>query len=166
MKQLLFVAVLLCGSITAIQAQDQKLGHTNIQELLMLLPERADAEKKIQNLAQTLEKRLKAMTSEYQQKVQAYQNDQGEMSATIRESEARSIMELEQRINEFQQNAQNEIQQKENELLEPMINRLTKAIEQVGKEHNFMYILDTSSGTVLYKGGEDVTPLVKAHLEI
>ncbi len=132
----------------------------------MLLPERADAEKKIQNLAQTLEKRLKAMTSEYQQKVQTYQNDQGEMSATIRESEARSIMELEQRINEFQQNAQNEIQQKENELLEPMITRLTKAIEQVGKDHGFLYILDTSSGTVLYKGGEDVTPLVKQHLEI
>ncbi len=166
MKRLLFVAVVLCGSITGIQAQGQKLGHTNIQELLMLLPERADAEKKIQNLAQTLEKRLKAMTSEYQQKVQTYQNDQGEMSATIRESEARSIMELEQRINEFQQNAQNEIQQKENELLEPMITRLTKAIEQVGKDHGFLYILDTSSGTVLYKGGEDVTPLVKQHLEI
>jgi outer membrane protein len=131
-----------------------------------LLPERADAEKKIQNLAKTLESRLSAMSAEYQQKVQTYQNEQGEMSATIRDSEARSIMELEQRISEFQQNAQNEIQQKENELLDPMIRRLTKAIEEVGKETGFDYILDTSSGTVLYKGGEDVTPLVKAKLEI
>jgi len=164
MKKAILIVLVLLG--TSAIAQSQKIGHTNIQELLMLLPERADAEKKIQNLAKTLESRLSAMSAEYQQKVQTYQNEQGEMSATIRDSEARSIMELEQRISEFQQNAQNEIQQKENELLDPMIRRLTKAIEEVGKETGFDYILDTSSGTVLYKGGEDVTPLVKAKLEI
>lgn len=164
MKRVIIIIMLLTGAIFAADAQ--KLGHTNIQDLLMILPERAEAEKKIQKLAETLEKRLSAMTAEYQTKVQTYQNEQGEMSATIRDSEARSIMELEQRINEFQQNAQNEIQQKENELLNPMIERLTKAIEQVGKEHGFSYILDTSSGTVLYKGGEDVTPLVKQQLEL
>jgi outer membrane protein len=164
MKKAILIVLVLLG--TSAMAQSQKIGHTNIQELLMLLPERADAEKKIQNLAKTLESRLSAMSAEYQQKVQAYQNEQSEMSATIRDSEARSIMELEQRISEFQQNAQNEIQQKENELLDPMIRRLTKAIEEVGKETGFDYILDTSSGTVLYKGGEDVTPLVKAKLEI
>lgn len=164
MKRVIIIFMLLTGAVFASEAQ--KLGHTNIQDLLMLLPERAEAEKKIQNLAETLEKRLSAMTAEYQTKVQTYQEEQGEMSATIRDSEARSIMELEQRINEFQQNAQSEIQQKENELLNPMIERLTKAIEVVGKEHGFSYILDTSSGTVLYKGGEDVTPLVKQQLEL
>lgn len=164
MKKAVLIAIVLFAGFTGVQAQ--KMGHTNIQELLMLLPERAEAEQKIQNLAKTLEGRLSAMTTEYQQKVQAYQNEQAEMSATIRDSEARSIMELEQRITEFQQNAQNEIQQKESELLEPMVTRLTKAIELVGKENNFTYIFDTSSGTLLYKGGEDVTPLVKAHLEI
>lgn len=164
MKRAVLILMVLAGS--AIMTQAQKIGHTNIQELLMLLPERAEAEKQIQNLAKTLESRLSAMSAEYQQKVQTYQNEQNTMSATIRDSEARSIMELEQRISEFQQNAQNEIQQKENELLDPMIRRLTKAIEEVGKETGFEYILDTSSGTVLYKGGEDVTPLVKAKLEI
>lgn len=164
MKKVILILMVLAGSV--MMAQAQKIGHTNIQELLMLLPERAEAEKQIQNLAKTLESRLSAMSAEYQQKVQTYQNEQNTMSATIRDSEARSIMELEQRISEFQQNAQNEIQQKENELLDPMIRRLTKAIEEVGKETGFEYILDTSSGTVLYKGGEDVTPLVKAKLEI
>jgi len=164
MKKAVLIFLLLAG--TAVGANAQKLGHTNIQELLMLLPERAEAEKKIQNLAKTLEERLSAMSAEYQQKVQTYQNEQGEMSATIRDSEARSIMELEQRISEFQQNAQSEIQQKENELLNPMIDRLTKAIEQVGKDHGFTYIYDTSAGSILYKGGEDVTPLVKQQLEL
>lgn len=164
MKKVVLAFLLLVGA--TVGAQAQKMGHTNIQDLLMLLPERAEAEQKIQNLAKTLEGRLASMSEEYQQKVQTYQNQQDEMSATIRDSEARSIMELEERISEFQQNAQKEIQQKENELLNPMIDRLTKAIEQVGKENEFTYILDTSSGTVLYKGGTDVTPLVKEHLEL
>lgn len=164
MKKLLFALLLVAG--TAVAGQAQKLGHTNIQELLMLLPERTAAEQSIQKLAKTLESRLSAMSAEYQQKVQTYQNEQGEMSATIRDSEARSIMELEQRISEFQQNAQNEIQQKENELMAPMIDRLTKAIQVVGKENEFTYIYDTSAGTILYKGGQDVTPLVKAQLDL
>ncbi len=162
MKKVVFAVLLLMGA--SFGAHAQKLGHTNIQELLMLLPERAEAEQKIQNLAKTLEGRLSAMSTEYQQKVQTYQNEQEEMSPTIRDSEARSIMELEERITEFQQNAQREIQQKENELLNPMIEKLTKAIEQVGTDNGFTYILDTSSGSVLYKGGEDVTPLVKSQL--
>lgn len=165
MKKVLLALMLLMGATAGIQAQ--KLGHTNIQELLMLLPERAEAETKIQNLAKTLEGRLSAMSAEYQQKVQAYQEEQSEMSATIRDSEASSIMELEQRISEFQQNAQKEIQQKENELLNPMIDRLEKAIKAVGDEKGFTYIFDTSAGNILFTGGgEDVTPLVKQHLDL
>lgn len=165
MKKVLLALMLLMGATAGIQAQ--KLGHTNIQELLMLLPERAEAETKIQNLAKTLEGRLSAMSAEYQQKVQEYQEEQTEMSATIRDSEAQSIMELEQRISEFQQNAQKEIQEKENELLNPMIDRLEKAIKTVGDENGFTYIFDTSAGNILFKGGgEDVTPLVKEHLDL
>jgi outer membrane protein len=160
-KVILIVAVVLTG---ALSLQAQKFGHTNIQELLMVLPERTTAETQIQNLAKTLESRLSTMTAEYQTKVQQYQAEQATMSNTIRESEAKSIMELEQRITEFQQNAQQEIQQKETDLLNPMITKLTKAIEDVGKANNFTYIFDTSSGSVLYKGGEDVTSLVKTQL--
>lgn len=162
MKKVILIVAVAFACTFSLQAQ--KLGHTNIQDLLMVLPERAEAETQIQNLAKTLESRLSTMTAEYQTKVQQYQAEQATMSNTIRESEARSIMELEQRISEFQQNAQQEIQQKENDLLTPMINKLTKAIEDVGKNNNFTYILDTSSGSVLYKGGEDVTPLVKTQL--
>jgi len=162
MKKVVLIVALAFACTFSVQAQ--KFGHTNIQDLLMVLPERATAETQIQNLAKTLENRLSTMTAEYQTKVQAYQAEQATMSNTIRESEARSIMELEQRITEFQQNAQQEIQQKENDLLTPMINKLTKAIEDVGKNNNFTYIFDTSSGVVLYKGGEDVTTLVKTQL--
>jgi len=48
--------------------------------------------------------------------------------------------------------------------LEPILNKAKDAIESVAKAHNFTYVFDASSGTLLYMGGEDVTKLVCTHL--
>ena len=52
----------------------------------------------------------------------------------------------------------------EQSLLEPMIQRARTAIEEVGAEEGFTYIFDTSTGSTVYNGGEDVLALVKAKL--
>ena len=45
-----------------------------------------------------------------------------------------------------------------------MIERVRKAIEEVGKEQGFTYIFDISTGVTVYNGGEDVTDMVKTKL--
>ena len=50
------------------------------------------------------------------------------------------------------------------ESLTPMIQKVQQAIEEVGKEHGFTYIFDSSMGATLYNGGEDVSSLVKTKL--
>lgn len=149
----------------AFSVQAQKLGHTNVQDILMLMPERAEAEKQVQDLRKTLEKRLKTMTAEYEKKVNEFKASRGTMSPAVEESSIGEIQDLERRISEFQQTAQMEIQNKESELLEPMITKIENAIKKVGEENGYTYILDTSSGVVLFHGGgNDVTPKVKAEL--
>jgi len=59
---------------------------------------------------------------------------------------------------------QNDLAQMEQQLLAPMVERVRKAIEEVGKEQGFTYIFDTSTGVTLYNGGEDVSGLVKTKL--
>ena len=59
---------------------------------------------------------------------------------------------------------QNDLAQMEQQLLAPMIERVRKAIQDVGAEQGFTYIFDTSTGVTLYNGGEDVTELVKTKL--
>ena len=67
-------------------------------------------------------------------------------------------------LQEFGVTIQNDLAQMEQQLLSPMIERVRKAIEDVGKEQGYTYIFDTSTGVTLYNGGEDVTDLVKTKL--
>lgn len=162
MKKVLAVLVFVMAATMSFA--QVKLGHTNVQEILMLLPERATAEKDIQDLAKKLETRLETMSGEYDRKVNEFKANRATMTETIQESSIGEIQDLERRIQEFQQTAQMEIQNKQDQLLQPMITKINTAIDEVGKAQGFTYIFDSSTGAILFEGGEDVTSLVRAQL--
>jgi outer membrane protein len=77
----------------------------------------------------------------------------------------REISDLERRIQEFQQQAQEEIGKKEQEVLTPIIDKARKAIDEVAVEKGYTYVFDASLGVLLYaKDSEDVMADVKAKL--
>jgi outer membrane protein len=170
MKHHLLTALLALGIGSAACAQHSvKIGHIDRQRLLLTLPERKGAEEKMQAFAKTLDERLKAMGAEYQAKVADAQAraDKGELSETEKQMLVREINDLEQRIESAREKAQEDIAKMEEELLKPMIEKTTKAIKDVAEEKAFTYVLDVSTGTVLYfDRGEDIMPLVKAKLGI
>jgi len=141
-----------------------KFGHIDSQELLLSMPERAAAEKKVQDFAKTLETTLKTMTTEYQAKLADYQTKEAAMTKTEKETVEGEIMQLQQRIQDFQVSAQEKIKKQEAELLQPMIDKAKKAIEDVGKENGFTYIFDSSVGATVYNNGENLLPKVRAKL--
>jgi outer membrane protein len=166
MKQfkLILVAVLLIIG-TGISAQD-KFGHLNSQELLQLMPERSIAEQKLQALNTQLEERLRVLMAAYQSEVQAFQSLPEDTPTSTANDMRDGILDMEKRIQDFQVNAENDLNKKQQELLSPMLEKVQKAIEDVGKENGFLYIFDISTGAVVYTGGEDVTSLVKTKLGI
>ena len=167
MKKILIALGLVLSAIPAVHAQSAKLGHINRQELMLLLPQRKDAESKMQAFAKTLEDRLKAMGAEYQQKVADAQAKAPTMTQTEKDMAVREIGELEQRIQAAQDKAQEDLAKQEEELLSPMVVETNKAIKDVADANGFTYIFDTSSGFVLYfDKGEDILPMVKAKLGI
>lgn len=167
MKTLLITLGLLLSAAPAALAQHTKLGHIDRQKLMLLLPERKDAETKMQKFAEELDKRLRAMGTEYQQKVSEAQANAEKMTNTEREMVVREINELEQRIQAAQEKAQEDLAKQEEELLRPMVERTNKAIREVAEANNFTYIFDTSAGFVLYwDKGEDILSLVKTKLGI
>ncbi|HEY0978536.1 MAG TPA: OmpH family outer membrane protein [Flavobacteriales bacterium] len=160
----LFLAVFACAGV---QAQGPKLGHINRQELMLMLPERKEAEKKMQEFATTLDNRLKAMGTEYQTKVADAQARSATMTQTEQQSIMRELQELEERISNAREKAQEDLAKQEEELLAPMVKRTGEAIKAVADANNFTYIFDSSTGMVLYyEKGEDILPLVKKQLGI
>ncbi len=168
MKHLVVALGLALVSLAPAQAQTHgKLGHIDRQKLMLTLPERKDAEAKMQAFAKTLDERLKAMGAEYQAKVAAAQAAGDAMTQTEKEIAVREIGELEQRIQAAQEKAQEDLSKQEEELLRPMVEKTNLAIKEVADANGFAYIFDTSTGFVLYyEKGEDIMPLVKAKLGI
>ena len=165
MKKILLLSLTLLISISSFS--QNKFGHIDSQELLLLMPERKTAEEEVQTFAKSLESQLQAMTAEYQQSVQEYQANEATYTDLVKQDKVTEITGLEQRIQSFQQNAQQALQSKEQELLEPILQKARQAIEDVASEGGYTYIFDKSVGSILYvKESENILDKVKKKLKL
>jgi outer membrane protein len=166
MKILVLTVALMIGS-NAI-AQNLKFGHINTSELLVAMPEREAAQKELQEYAKKLEDQLEIMQVEYNKKVQEYLQAQESLSPIIKQTKEKELQELQNRIQEFQYGAQEDLQQKETQLIQPILLKAETAIKEVAKERNLIYVFDVSSRVVLYfsDASENILPFVKTKLGI
>ncbi len=165
MKKILLLSLTLLISISSFS--QNKFGYIDSQELLLIMPERKTAEEEVQTFAKSLESQLQAMTAEYQQSVQEYQANEATYTDLVKQDKVTEITGLEQRIQSFQQNAQQALQSKEQELLEPILQKARKAIEDVASEGDYTYIFDKSVGSILdVKESENILNKVKKKLKL
>jgi len=165
MKKILLLSLTFLISISSFS--QNKFGYIDSQELLLLMPERKTAEEEVQTFAKSLESQLQAMTAEYQQSVQEYQANEATYTDLVKQDKVTEITGLEQRIQSFQQNAQQALQSKEQELLEPILQKARQAIEDVANEEDYTYIFDKSVGSILYvKESENILDKVKKKLKL
>ena len=161
------VILMLCALPMFALAQD-KFGHVNSQEILMAMPERVTIENTLDTLQTQWENEMVKMREEYLAKIKEFQDKQATMPESIKQARQSEIMDLEQRISTFNQTASADLQQKQQELLTPVIDKIRKAIEEVGAENGFTYIFDMAAQSIIYQSpkANDVTPLVKKKLGI
>jgi outer membrane protein len=162
---ILMVVVALTTTVTA--QKSAKIGHINSNDLLSAMPERNDVQKELEEYAGQLKVTLDAMRKEYETKVGDFQAKQDVMTDIIKNNKIKEITDLEKRIGEFQQTAEADLQKKEQDLLQPIIDKAKTAINDVAKENGYTYVLDSSVGVVLYSvEGDDILPKVKTKLGI
>ena len=168
MRYLTLLALCLTIGFGQLSAQSKiKFGHINSQVLLEAMPEKVQADKALEAFAMQLEKQLQTMSTEWDSKVQDYRANEAVMSDIIAQTKAEEIQQLEQRIQSFQQNAQQSIGKKEAEVYRPILDKAKETIEAVSKEGGYSYVFDSSSGALLYQPeGEDILDLVKKKLGI
>jgi len=159
------VACMLAFGGTAMAQKTIKLGHINSNDLMQIMPGRDSAQTVLQNEVTELESTLKSMQAEAEKRYNDYVANQAGWTDLIRQTKQREIQDMAARIEEFQKNAQEQLQTREQELLKPIIDRAKKAIEDVAKEGGYTYILDAGTAAVLYsQDSDDIMPLVKKKL--
>ncbi len=162
-KAILFLSI---ASLTFVaKAQNLKFGHVNSADLIQLMPETKQSDSTLKKFGESLDGQLKTMTAEYQSKLQKYQAGRDSIPDAIKAVKEKELEDLGNRIQEFQQTAQESIQKKKEDLYGPILKKADQAIKDIAKEKGYSYIFDTSGGTVLYaQPSDDVMALVKTRL--
>jgi len=165
MKKIIVLLLIVASTVSAF-AQKSKFGHVDSNAIFSVMPEKEQATKAVEDYAKTLETQLQALNQELETKYNDYTANEATYSPSIKQMKEDELVNLQQRIQAFQVRAQEDMQNKEVELLEPIYTKIQDAIKLVGEEQGLIYVFDVSS--LLYFSAEsvDVTPLVKTKLGI
>jgi outer membrane protein len=159
--------MVLAAGISAQAQTNAKIGYLNSAEILKKVPGRDTLEKQLMDYRQGLEDQIQSMMVEYRSKLENYQTNRETMSDLIRQSKEGELREMEQRVQNFQQTADMDLQNKQAELFNPLLEKVQKAIEKVAEENGYTYVLDASMGVLLYyEKGDNLQPLVEKELGI
>lgn len=159
-------AVIVFIVAAAVSAKAQKFGHIDLQALVQVMPERATAEAEFNTFQGELEDILGDMQKQYQEKLAELEQLGEDVSDIKRNAKIGELQDIQQRVTNYQQTAQGQLQQKQAELLKPVYDLAQNAISDVAKEKGLLYVFEANS--LLFKSNEsvDVLPLVKAKLGI
>ncbi len=148
------------------QAQAQKIAHVQMDSLIQLMPETKQAMEVAQSYLKDLEKQVSTMKTEFDGKYQDYLQNKDTYSDLVRKTKEEELQSLNQRIEDFRQQAQADYQKKYTELSKPIQEKAKKAIDAVAKEGGYKYVLDTSTGIVLFhEPSDDILALVKKKMD-
>ena len=170
MRSLLRVVIVFAfiGLAASASAQKvQKIGYIDFAKLFQMIPGQDTIKVKYEKFQKELSDEFNKSQAEYTAKVDEFQKAEATMSNIIKQTKQKEILDIQQRLQAFQESATKSLQDKEGELMAPSIAKAKKGIADVAKENGFSYILNTTDGVLLYfDGGEDVMPLVKKKLNL
>lgn len=165
-KKIALLALMLAAFSGSLMAQS-RFGHINSSEVVGMMSDTKKADEDLKKFTSDLQTQLKAMVEELQNKYQDYQAKKASLADAVKEIREKEIQDLQQRIDDFQQSAQQNIGKKKEELYSPIFKKVEKAIKEVAAEGKYAYIFDSSTGTVLYaQDSDNILDLVKKKLNL
>ena len=161
-KTLVIALILFVG--TQINAQT-KVAHIDVQELMTSMPEMKTAQTQLDKIKEQYDKEYRTMVQEYQTKLQKYEQEAPTVGDATNDARSKEMQDMGGRIQQYQQSAGKELQQKEMDLLKPILEKAQAAIQKVAKAKGFEYVLDATNGSgVLVANGTNLLPDVKKEL--
>ena len=142
----------------------QKFGKVNTQTIMQSLPELSKVNGELEATAKQYENELKSMQEELQRQSEAYEKAKSTMNATTQQQKEQELQGLYQKIPQTYQDNQQALQKAQQEKMQPVLNKVRNAIQNVGNTGGYTYIFE--EGAAVYTGTnvEDVTSKVQSEL--
>lgn len=161
LKTLLFAAVVFIGATSFTNAQS-KIAHINKQELIKAMPAYATAQADIEKLGETYQTTIQASMKELETKLKQYNAEAETQSEQANMDRMKEVEGMKQSLGQYQQQAQKDLQEKEFNLLKPIVEKADNAIKAVAKAQGIQYVVD--SAMLIVADGKDLMADVKKQL--
>jgi outer membrane protein len=146
----------------------QRIAYVNSQKIIAQAPGRADAESQFRREMDSYKAEVKSLGDSLNTMVAEYNKAESTLSPAAKEGKQKEIRGKEsayqQRVRELEQKAQ----QREAELVRPIMEQINKTIEQVRAEEGYAMILDAGSAAAVVVAADsslDLTDRVISRLK-
>ena len=160
-KTLLIAVTMFIAGNQVINAQS-KTAHVEVGEIMAKMPAMLEAQKQLEKLSGTYDTEYKSMVEEYQNKLKKYEQEATTVTDAVNETRSKEVQDMQKRIVDYRDNAQKELQQKESEIVKPIMEKVKTSIAKVGKAKGFQYVLNSEG--LLLADGPNLTADVKKDL--
>jgi len=167
MKKLFTVAAFITGLMVAgVQVNAQaKYGYISTQELISIMPEAAKADTTLRQLNEALVQNLRDKESTLQASVDKFYKDSLTLSPAVKEVKRTDLQKMYQDLGGEEQRIQQQLQQKQQELMTPIYKKALDAIQAVAKENGYSFVFEKES-VLVGPPGDNLITLVSKKLNI
>ena len=148
------------GSFKAVA--QAKIAHVDVSDIMAKMPAMLDAQKQLEKLSGTYDAEYKTMVEEYQGKIKKYDQEAPTVTDAVNETRTKEVQDMQKRIVDYRDNAQKELQQKEADIVKPIMEKVKASIQKVGKAKGYQYVLNSEG--LLLTDGPNITADVKKDL--
>jgi outer membrane protein len=146
-------------------AQD-KIAYIITNEVFFLMPELKEVETKMTTKQEEIKKNIATMETEYNNMLERFKASTDSISPSVIADRQRQMEQLQERYETYAQNSSQELETLRQQLIAPVQQKFQKAVQDVGAEQGYTYIIDAQAILYVNPSAVNVGPLVKTKLGI
>ena len=167
---LAIAAAIVCLPIGNTALAQLKFGYTDAQLIVAQMNEYREILQQLQTLAEAGQLEYQGLITTYQEKLADYQKKQALLSDAARQGREQELTTMQGEIQQFLANKEQELEQRELALMNPLLERVQNAINEVASEQALDIVFNAQAGgspILLYADQTmDITETVMARLGI
>ena len=174
MKKIIRLTLAIALMVSATAASAQKFGRVDLAAIVTSMTEFKEAQTNLEAYGRDLQDQLEQIQVEFNKLYADYEKNVSTYSDSVRQLKERELTELQQRFQDFQQIAQQDMQKKEAEIMTPIYDKANEAVKKIAQAGGYVAIFSTTqdqpaaAGLAYFDPAQliDITPAVKAELNI
>ncbi|MBO9572723.1 MAG: OmpH family outer membrane protein [Chitinophagaceae bacterium] len=167
MKQFLTAAFITVTALTLpgqTEAQS-KIGYISTEELVSIMPETAKADSNLTQYREALIQVAQDKENALQAAIEKFNLDSAKMSTSVKDIKRADLQKMLTELQGESQKIQQQLQQRQQELITPINKKAFDAIQAVAKESGYTYVFEKGA-LLVAPPSDDILPLVAKKLNV